>query len=335
MRLDGKVPTTSPAKKRARRPKREHLVEIANARTETLHLTSVYSGSLRTRRNVRIHVQEEGRVSATPHFEGDAVRAGALLFSLDAALLEAQLARSVAVRTETESNFKRLSGLRTRRMVGEDEYLRAETAVQVARADETVLRTRLGYAKVTAPFDGIVSARVVEPGDVVARHDHVLTLVDPSSMIIDIQASELLIPSLSIGDEVQIRIDAIGPRSFAGVVARVFPQSDPRTRQGRVEVKMTPIPRQARAGQFARVTFSVEAFGQTVIPFGALRRDRDGEYTYVVDDKLIARRRAVRSGRRLADRVEILEGLHTPERVVLRGFLGLADGKTVKLAKPQ
>ena len=96
---------------------------------------------------------------------------------------------------------------------------------------------------------------------------------------------------------------------------------------------MTPVSPQARAGQFARVTFSVAALGKTVIPFGALRRDRSGEFVFVVDDELKVYRRTVRSGRRLADRVEIVEGLATPERVVLRGFLGLTDGKVIKVAR--
>lgn len=311
---------------------RTHLVELATARNDTLNLTSVYNGSLRARRSVRIHAQEEGRVAGVRYYEGDRVEAGALLLELESTLLEAQLDKAVAMRRESEANLARLSGLRQRRLVGEDEYLRAATAVEVARAEEAVLSTRLSYARMLAPFDGVVSERKVEPGDVAARHDHVLTVIDPDSLVIDILASELLLPDLQPGDPVTVRIDALGTDIFQGEVQRIYPEMDPRTRQGRVEVALTPVPAAARAGQFARVTFNVQSAARTIIPFGALRRDPAGEYVFSVDADGKARRTEVRSGRRLADEVEILEGLSADSRVVLRGFLGLSDGMTVTAA---
>ena len=86
------------------------------------------------------------------------------------------------------------------------------------------------------------------------------------------------------------------------------------------------------SGQFARVKFSVAALDRTVIPFGALRRDRDGEYVFLVNAEGKARRVGVRSGRRLADEVEVLEGVRAGDQVVLRGFLGLSNGKQVTVA---
>jgi multidrug efflux pump subunit AcrA (membrane-fusion protein) len=68
-----------------------------------------------------------------------------------------------------------------------------------------------------------------------------------------------------------------------------------------------------------------------VIPFAGLRRDRDGEFVYRIDDDRIVHRVPVRSGQRLADRVEVLEGLGLGDLVVVKGFLGLNEGKQVKI----
>ena len=208
--------------------------------------------------------------------------------------------------------------------------LRARTAVDVAAADETLLQIRLGYTTVTAPFDSIVTERLAEPGDVLERHDHVLTIADPSSLVADLQVSELLLPHLTVGHPAEVRIDALGDRLFDGRVLRIHPELDPVTRQGRVEVAMRPVPEGARAGQFARVTFQVRALDRRIIPFSALRRDTQGEYVFRLRDDDTVERVRVRGGRRLAERVEVLDGLTEGDRVVTKGFLGLAAGTRVK-----
>ncbi|MBT6273916.1 MAG: efflux RND transporter periplasmic adaptor subunit [Chromatiales bacterium] len=320
----------APTKIKKRRKNRVHLVEVATVSLDTLHLTNVYSGSIRARRTVRIHAQEEGRVESAGYYEGDVVEKGTVVLTIDATLLRAQLDKAEAVRRESEAQLQRLSGLRKKRLVGEDEYLRASTAMQVARAEEAVLSARLGHTQAAAPFAGVVTEHHVDTGDIVARHQHVLTISDPASLVIDIAASEMLLPHLNVGDSVRVRVDALGTDDYLGEVVRIHPELDARTRQGRVEVRFKPMPPGARSGQFARVLFSVKALNRTIIPFGSLRRDRDGEYVFRLDESDNARRVSIRSGRRLADKAEVLEGVATGDRVVFRGFLGLVDGKKVK-----
>lgn len=314
----------------AKRAPKAHLVELARVELDSLRTTNVFTGSLRHRQSVRIFNQEEGRVVGLSHFEGDPVTQGETVLELDDALLGAQLEKARAVRREAGANVARLERLRERRLVSEDEYLRAVTALEVAKAEQSVLATRMSYTRVQAPFSGVVTARLVEPGDIVERHTHVLTIVDPGSLITELSVSEMLLPHIAIGDRVGVRIDALGDREFPGRVSRIHPELDPRTRQGTVEVELDPVPQGARAGQFARVSFTTEALERKIIPFAAVRRDREGEYVYRLDETSTAHRTPVRSGRRMADRVEVLEGLQPGDAVVVKGFLGLSDGTHVQ-----
>ena len=303
-----------------------HLVELAPVVLGALRMTNVYTGSLRHHNSVRVFSQEEGRVTRLPYYEGDVVRAGDIVLELDGTLLEAALRKAVAVRREAEANLQRLTRLVERRVASEDELLRGQTTLEVAKAEESTLKTRLGYTRVQAPFNGIVTERMVETGDIVNRYAHVLTIVDPSSLITELEVSELLIPHISRGDTVGVRIDALGTIDFRGVVQRVHPVLNLVTRQGVVEVALNPVPDRAQAGQFVRVTFSTEALNRMVAPFAALRRDREGEFVYRVSEQK-AERVAVRSGRRLADQVEMLDGVEPGDQLVIRGFLGLSAGK--------
>jgi RND family efflux transporter MFP subunit len=317
-------PSAAPAKR-----DKPHLVEIAPIELADTRISNERTGSLQYSRQVRIYNQEEGRVTALPWFEGDRVEQGAQLVSLDDSLIRAELARAEAEVRQARLDLKRISDLVEKKAASRDELARARTAVEVARAEASLQGTRLGYTSIVAPFDGVITERLVEPGDVAPRHTHLLSLADPQSLVIEVKASDLLLPHLSKGSPVTVRIDALGRTDHPGRVLRIHPVIDPVTRQGTVEVVLDPVPAGARAGQFARVTLTSTAVPRLMVPFTALRRDRDGEYVFLMrEDK--AHRTAVRSGLRLGDRIEILSGVEAGDQLIYRGFLGLTDGKAVK-----
>jgi multidrug efflux pump subunit AcrA (membrane-fusion protein) len=95
---------------------------------------------------------------------------------------------------------------------------------------------------------------------------------------------------------------------------------------GTVEVALDPIPQGARSGQLSRVTLQSANRDRITIPFNALQRDSEGEFVYTLDETRRAQRTPVKSGLRIADRVEILEGLVADEQVITKGFLHLEPG---------
>jgi len=287
------------------------------------------TGTLRARREVRILVQEEGRLVDLPFHEGDRVERGTTLLRLDDRLLRAQWKRLQAERRQAELDLQRLSRLEGSGVVTEEALARARTAVDVARADEELLHIRLDHTVVEAPFAGVVTTRLAEPGDVIQRFDHVLTLVDLGSLVTEITVSELLLPALAVGDPAQVRIDALGRASHSGSILRIHPSVDAATRRGVVEVALEPPPSGARPGQLCRVTLRGHAESRLTVPFAALRSDGENAHLFVVDEEERARRRPVTTGLHLGDRVEILSGLEAGERVVVKGFLGLDDGTAV------
>lgn len=323
----------APPAKPAVAKRKPHLVEVDSVEWKPVSTAQERTGSLRSRRLVRIHNQEEGRVIELPHFEGDLVEAGELLISMEDELLKAQLAKARATTSQAYQDLERISNLVDRRAASKDELTRVNTRLEVAQAEQKLLQTRISYTRITAPFRGVVSHRYVEPGDAVAKHTHLLTLIDPESLITEIRISELLLPHIALGDVARVRIDALGDEQFTGRVLRIHPELDPATRQGVVEVILDPVPKGARAGQFARVTLETARVQRILIPFAAVRHDRMGAFVYLLDQDSKVQRTPVRSGIRVADRIEILDGLKPEQKVVSRGFLGLSDGKQVKITE--
>lgn len=308
---------------------RPQLVEVVEIQTADTRISHERTGSLNYRRQVRVYNQEEGRITALPWYEGDKVSEGDELLRLDDSLIRAELDKAEAEVRQAQQDLKRIDDLVARKAASRDEQARARTALDVAQAEASLQRTRLAHTRINAPFAGVITERLAESGDVAPRHTHLLTLVDPSSLYTEVKASDLLLPHLKVGDPVTVRIDALGRQDHTGSILRIHPVIDRVTRLGIVEVVLDPVPPGARAGQFARVTLTSAAVPRLMVPFTALRRDRDGEYVFVMENGK-AHRVAVRSGLRMADRIELLSGVEPGQKVIVRGFLGLTEGKPVK-----
>jgi len=307
-----------------------HLVEVSIAKRTDSDISQIRTGSLRARHEVKIYNQEEGKITSLPFFEGDSVKRGQLITTMDTSLLQAQLARVKASRNKSESELKRIKSLQKEAFLSEEQLIAVETELAIAKADETILKTRLGYGKIKAPFSGIITQRLSEVGNVAEKFSHLLTLSDPSSLITEVSISELLLNHIHPGDETLVQIDALGKQQYKGKVLRVHPTLNARTRRGIVEIEVNPVPSGAKPGQLCRVTIHTHAAKRLFIPLNALRRDSDGEFVYSINDDKKVERVAVVSGLHVNQDVEILSGLEPGQPVVIKGFLGLKPGKKVK-----
>jgi len=284
-------------------------------------------GTLRLRRLVRLYAEEEGRIEALDVFEGDQVARDQLLVRLEDDVLRAELDKARATLAQERLDLKRFEDLAKRNAASQDDLAQARTALALAEADLKLLEIRLADTRITAPFGGIITERLAEPGDFVTKNTQLLTLADPASLVAEVYVSELVLPYISVGDPARIRIDALGGRLFDGEILRIHPTLSEANRQAKVEIRFEAIPEGARAGQFVRAQLATAAVARLLVPFRALRQDRDGQFVWVMDAAGEAARRPVRTGMRIADQVDILDGLEAGARVVTRGFLGIAEGK--------
>lgn len=323
------ITACSDAGKGKTRKGKTHLVEVALAQYEMRSQTSERNGSLRAVQSAKLFNQEEGRVKQVQVREGDVVNKDDVLVRLDDGLVRAQYNKASASLRQAKQDLDRIKPLMNKKLISEETLGRTRTAYQVALAEQNVLRTRLDYTVIKAPFDGTIAERKIEPGDVAPKHTHLLTIVDPSRLISDVTVSELELPYIKVGSIAHVSIDALGKQRYSGKVIRIHPTVDPATRLGRIEVALVPVPSGARAGQFCRISLETSEHKRLMVPFAALRRDQEGELVYVVGKDNKVQKRIVASGLRMSDKVEIRNGLQPGERVVMRGFLGLDDGKMV------
>lgn len=327
----GKEPTDA-SNKRSKRP--AHAVETVVVTRQAVRLERTLTGTLEAPRTVHIHSEKPGRIIDLPFYEGDKVKKDAVLVRLDDALLRAAIAKVVASRKQTDVDLKRLQNLVPSKLATEDELDRARTAVELARAEESLQRTLLSRSVISAPFNGIISARLKEPSDVVSINEHILTLFDPGIMTAAVQVPEQLHSRVSVGDAVKVRIDSLGDRSFNAEILRIHPVVDAQTRQGTVEIRLNSVPDSAHPGQLCRVTLKTAETPRLLIPLSALQFDSRGSFVYQLSDESKAMHTSVTIGLQIGESIEIIDGVTDGDQIISRGFLGLKSGKTVRVVKP-
>ncbi|SEQ26074.1 RND family efflux transporter, MFP subunit [Amphritea atlantica] len=323
-----------PPSAKARIPK-PHLVEVLSVQPVDIELERVRTGTLEAFQTINIYNQEEGIVKQILPREGDTVKRDDLLITLDDQLLSAQLQRARAVRQQAEKELQRISGLIKRNLTARSELTQKETDLAVAKADEQVIATRLGYTRIKSPIDGVVTARHTEPGNLAEKSSLLLTLADLSSLRLKVDVSELLLNQLIPDMPVDIEIDALRSanrsNSFevSGKVSRIYPTIDPTTRSGTLEISLNPAPQGARPGQFARVKFQIARQQVLLLPFASLRQSDSGSYVYIIDSDNNVQIRPLQTGLKAGEQIEVLAGLQPGERVITRGFTNLKAGMQV------
>lgn len=308
-----------------------HLVKVETLTLQPFSVAANYLGQLRAKRMLRVYTQEAGRLIFFPYDLGDQVKPGQQLAGLEDTLLQAELTKALAIQQQAEIKRERLEKLFKKQLVAEDSLLEAQTTEIIAGAEVEILKTRIGYTKIYVPFEGIIVERRVELGDIVSNQTHILTLIDPNSLVIELAASEYFLSQLYLKQPVEIHIEALENTSFKGIITRLPPTIHETTRLGQLEITLTPLPKGALAGQTVQVTFQTQSQSRLAVPYQALRQDQKGEYVWVLEETKQVRKQVVRSGLQLADRVEIVEGLQAGQLIVTKGFLGLEPDKIVKV----
>lgn len=320
-------------KTRSKSARSAHLVESVAASYQPVSIERTIAGTLQAIREVRIINQTPGLLIELPVYPGDKVETSQLLAKLDDNRLQAEHLKATASLNQAKLDLRRLQDLAPRKLASESEIAQAKTQTDIASAELQLKQTELAHTRITAPISGVISQREVEPGDVLPLHTHILSLLDTSSLKAEIHISELLLPLISDGSEVDIRIDALGDTPYKGIITRIYPSIDKITRKGTLEIELKPLPEGARAGQLCRVTIYTAEKKRLMIPYESVRHDKQGAYVYSIDNN-IAKRTNITTGVQNAEQIEVLQGLKDQQPIIHRGFFGLKDNTTVKVVTP-
>jgi len=205
----------------------------------------------------------------------------------------------------------------------------ARARVQQARAAVDSARVSRLDARVTAPFDGRVTAKMADAGDLAAPGGPLLVLEQEVGYRVDLAVPETYASKVHVGQPVVIRIQAAGPGDMKGTVEVVVPSADPSSRSFTVQVGI-PMSETLQSGMFARADLSIGERAMMRIPASAIVQKGQLTGVYILDEHDVARFRLIRTGRTTGDQVEVIAGLAPGTRLVAAPPLQLTNGSSVE-----
>lgn len=218
-----------------------------------------------------------------------------------------------------------------------DPNQRAVGEQQVKQAEQRVaqLNIQLGYAKVRAPFDGVITDQFQFVGDYVAAGARLVSLADMAEMTVRAPFADTIAAQLHVGDSVIVTPADQPDYHLSGTVSLISNSVDPANRTVEVWVKLSNADGRLRSGASARVRVAARHVDEAVvIPAGAVTLDASTGATgsvMVVDSQAVAHQRKVTTGLKSGDLIQITTGLKAGEVVVTTGGYALPDGTKVQV----
>lgn len=261
--------------------------------------------------------------------EGTQVSKGQVLLQLDNRDVQADLARARAEEENARTQLKRMNALLKDEAVSRQEVENASRAFKVAEANRKAVLAQLSYTVVKAPFDGVITEKKVEAGELASPGQPLLKMEDPFQLRLEATVAEGDLKSITRGDKISVTIDALQAQVLNGVVSQIIPAGDPQTHTFIVKVD---LPRTAglQSGMFGRFQLDKGSSQTMLVPASAVVERGELTSVYVVGPDGVARLRWIKTGRRFDQQREILSGVNAGERILTDGSRG-ADGASVQI----
>jgi len=305
----------------------------AKVQLQTIHLQQVpvlseLSGTVRPIDRAMMAAKLMGVVAEVPVTLGQRVKAGEPLLRINAAEIAARVAQARSQLNLAQRDLERERDLlqkqaSTAEMVRSLEDRHTMTLEMLKEAE-----VMLGYAVLKAPFDGVVSRKLINAGDLAAPGMPLLEIEGTDRFEIEVNVPESLALRLSLGDEAGVLV-ASSAQEFKARVAEISPSSDAFARNVLVKLEVPPSA-QVRSGQYTRITLATDSQKLLLSPDSAISVLGQMERVFVAKDGR-AVLRLVKTGAHRGDQVEILSGLADGEQVLVQAPTGLVEGQSLEV----
>ena len=300
-------------------------------------------GTLRAAQTSQLASQMMGNIVEIRVHEGDRIQRGQVLAVLDESQPRAALDRATAADLASqqgitaadsdlalaEATFKRYQTLYDKKSVSPQEFDEVKARYQGAQARRDMARagqsqakaalqqahTALGYTRILAPFDGIVTEKKADVGMLASPGVPIFTVEDLRRYRLEATINETDLRYVRMGEQIAVVIDSVGDKEFKGRVVEIVPAADSASRSFLVKIEMPSDPA-LRSGLFGRAQFSRGERSSLLIPRTAVIERGQLQGIYVLDQNKIASLRYITLGKSSGAQVEVLAGLQAGETLI-------------------
>jgi len=304
--------------------------EVRTVKVESKDLASIQEvvGTVRAKVRATLAAKLSGRIEELPVVLGQRVKSGEVIARLDAEDIKARLEQARASLEQAERDWQRASLLFDQQAATRSERDAAEARLRVGKATVAEAQAMLAYAEVRAPFDGVITRKVAEAGDLAVPGKPIVEIENPSSLELEADVPEALVSGVRPDSAMRVKVDSIR-KEVTGTVKEIAPAGDPLSRTFRIKLELPSSP-ELMPGQFARLLVPTGSAPAIQVPAGAVVHRGQLEVLFVVEDQR-AILHLVKTGRQLDAETEIVSGLSPGDVVVTENAALLSDGQPVTI----
>lgn len=295
-------------------------------------------GDVATDENIIIYPEFSGVLTDIRIREGQNVRRGQILATIDDGGLSSELAQLETRVALAKTTFERQERLWEQNIGSEMQYLEAKANYEAIQRSQEQLKARLAKTVVTAPFNGVIDEVITDEGQVVnPGQSPLFRLVNLNNMYVDAAVPENYLNMIKKGTQVKIKVGSIN-REYEGEVRQVGSNINPNNRTFRVQVALPNEDGLIKPNQIATIRLNdYTAENAVIIPENAVQKNALGEnIVYVLEkdseeETGIARKKIVETGYVYQNNIEITKGLQPGETLIVEGAKNLREGQEVKI----
>lgn len=289
-------------------------------------------GTTRANETVEITANVSEIVDKVSFEDGQEVKKGDVLLTLERSEEIAALKSGKALLDERQASFKRAKELVKQQALSTATLEEREALLRQIESNIEATRAQINDRIVKAPFDGVLGLRDVSPGTLVTPGDVITTIDDLTQIKIDFDIPSIFLKDLYEGMKIEGRVDAYPGKVFSGEVVTISPQIDPVTRTVRVRAILPNEDRLLKPGFLMNITTFKNPRKTLVIPEEAVFQKQDQFFVYRIldkDNKKVAELSPITVGTRSPGQIEVVTGLISGDLIIAHGHLKARPGAQV------
>lgn len=324
--------------------------DVTEVKARDLRQLMPLTGSLRAVNQASVKARVAGEVREVLVREGEAVKAGQVIIRMDASDYQARVEQAkgalqaargqLDIATKTRDNNK---ALLDKGFISKTAFDNAASQFDIARANVESAKGALDVAQkaladtvIHAPISGLVSMRMVQPGEKVSADNRLLDVVDLNRMELEAAVPAADILHVALGQEVQVKVEGL-PKALAGKVVRINPATQAGSRSIMAYIQIDNPQGALRVGMFGEAQLTIaRKSGVLAVPQSAIRSEAGKPFVYVIENgKLVQKPVAlgISGDDGEGSAAEIIKGLESGAQIVKTNLGILRAGTTVKLTR--
>jgi len=314
------------------------LVTTLTAKGEKFDHYLELQGGVKTKQNVLIYPEMAGTLQRVYVKEGQRVRKGQLLASIDDGGMSSQVSQLKTQAELAKTTYERQKRLWEQKIGSEIQFLQAKSSYEATENAVKQAQSQLGKSTIRAPFSGIIDDVIKDQGTVVAPGPgaEVFRIVNLSDMYITVDVPENNLGNISKGKEAKVYFPILGD-TVISKIRQTGNFINPSNRAFSVEIPVPNKKGNIKPNLTARVSLNdYSSENAILVPQGIISENAEGEqYVYVAvepnENKAVAKRRIITTGKTQGSVVEVLSGINDGDLLIKEGARTVKEGQNVQI----